>query len=214
MLRLHGLRSQGESELEMAIAIRWEFSTPTPFIRSHEFLWQEGYTASATNGLSGFPRYRAAWEYNARESWAKLWWRVLLDIRCSILSLPASLSQPDDKPRPEDHSGVSAIAKSHSTKMVLPFEPLSLAMKERGFTQKKLQLLCDITGAFRPGVLTALMGVTTGKTTLSRRACRASTYLRLLTSAYLVCRKSKMMEVSSTSVEAELGIDFPEIYKN
>ena len=32
-------------------------------------------------------------------------------------------------------------------------------MRKRGFAQKKLQLLTDITGAFRPGVLTALMGV-------------------------------------------------------
>ena len=40
-------------------------------------------------------------------------------------------------------------------------------MRERGFTQKKLQLLCDITGALKPGVLTALMGVSgAGKTTL------------------------------------------------
>ncbi|KAI8011995.1 ABC transporter G family member 37 [Camellia lanceoleosa] len=38
---------------------------------------------------------------------------------------------------------------------------------KRGFTQKKLQLLCDITGAFRPGVITTLMGVSgAGKTTL------------------------------------------------
>lgn len=40
-------------------------------------------------------------------------------------------------------------------------------MRERGFSQKKLQILHDITGALRPGVLTALMGVTgAGKTTL------------------------------------------------
>ena len=25
--------------------VRWEFSNPTPFIRSREFLWQEGHTA-------------------------------------------------------------------------------------------------------------------------------------------------------------------------
>ncbi|KAI7979754.1 Pleiotropic drug resistance protein 3 [Camellia lanceoleosa] len=65
--------------------------------------------------------------------------------------------------------------KSHEGRVVLPFEPLTLvfqnvqyyAMRERGFTQKKLQLLCDITGVFRPGVLTALMGVSgAGKTTL------------------------------------------------
>lgn len=40
-------------------------------------------------------------------------------------------------------------------------------MKEHGYTQKRLQILRDITGAFRPGVLTALMGVSgAGKTTL------------------------------------------------
>lgn len=30
--------------------VRWEFSNPTPFIRSREFLWQEGHTAFATKG--------------------------------------------------------------------------------------------------------------------------------------------------------------------
>ncbi|KAK9991985.1 hypothetical protein SO802_026970 [Lithocarpus litseifolius] len=65
-------------------------------------------------------------------------------------------------------------------RLVLPFEPLTISfkdvqyfvdtpleMREMGFSQKKLQLLCDITGAFRPGILTALMGVSgAGKTTL------------------------------------------------
>ncbi|KAK4782422.1 hypothetical protein SAY86_016524 [Trapa natans] len=65
-------------------------------------------------------------------------------------------------------------------RMVLPFTPLALVfeniqyyvdtppgLRERGFTGKKLQLLSDITGTFRPGVLTALMGVSgAGKTTL------------------------------------------------
>ncbi|XP_077217702.1 pleiotropic drug resistance protein 3-like isoform X2 [Tasmannia lanceolata] len=65
-------------------------------------------------------------------------------------------------------------------RMVLPFQPLTIAfegvqyyvdapleMREQGFMQKKLQLLHDITGAFKPRVLTALMGVSgAGKTTL------------------------------------------------
>ncbi|KAK1592033.1 hypothetical protein Q3G72_018095 [Acer saccharum] len=65
-------------------------------------------------------------------------------------------------------------------RLALPFEPLTITfkdlqyyvdtppeMKKHGFNQKKLQLLHDITGAFRPGILTALMGVSgAGKTTL------------------------------------------------
>ncbi|KAL8527702.1 hypothetical protein ACS0TY_005519 [Phlomoides rotata] len=45
----------------------------------------------------------------------------------------------------------------------MPFQ----AMKEHGFTEKRIQLLRDITAAFRPGILTALMGVSgAGKMTL------------------------------------------------
>ncbi|VAI89895.1 unnamed protein product [Triticum turgidum subsp. durum] len=64
--------------------------------------------------------------------------------------------------------------------MVLPFSPLSMCfddvnyyvdmpaeMKQQGVTDDRLQLLRDVTGSFRPGVLTALMGVSgAGKTTL------------------------------------------------
>ncbi|XP_076900740.1 pleiotropic drug resistance protein 3-like isoform X2 [Bidens hawaiensis] len=71
-------------------------------------------------------------------------------------------------------------SEPHQGKVVLPFEPLAITfqdlqyhvepppeMREHGFTGKRLQLLHNITGAFRPGVLTALMGVSgAGKTTL------------------------------------------------
>lgn len=41
-------------------------------------------------------------------------------------------------------------------------------MRERGATEDKLQLLREITGAFQPGILTALVGVTgAGKVRIS-----------------------------------------------
>lgn len=40
-------------------------------------------------------------------------------------------------------------------------------MKDQGVAEDRLQLLREVTGAFRPGILTALMGVSgAGKTTL------------------------------------------------
>ncbi|XP_014502148.1 ABC transporter G family member 39 [Vigna radiata var. radiata] len=73
-------------------------------------------------------------------------------------------------------------ASEHNTKrgMVLPFTPLSITfdeiryavempqeMKNQGILEDRLELLKGVNGAFRPGVLTALMGVSgAGKTTL------------------------------------------------
>ncbi|KAJ7951715.1 Pleiotropic drug resistance ABC transporter [Quillaja saponaria] len=77
-------------------------------------------------------------------------------------------------------SSVAAHEVSSRRGMILPFTPLSMSfdsvnyyvdipsqMKEQGVTEERLQLLRDVTGAFRPGILTALMGVSgAGKTTL------------------------------------------------
>ncbi|KAG6547995.1 hypothetical protein Mapa_010429 [Marchantia paleacea] len=64
--------------------------------------------------------------------------------------------------------------------MILPFQPLAISfndvnyyvdmpaeMKQQGAGDDRLQLLREVTGAFRPGVLTALVGVSgAGKSTL------------------------------------------------
>ncbi|KAK6263847.1 hypothetical protein SCA6_019281 [Theobroma cacao] len=78
-------------------------------------------------------------------------------------------------------SNVSHVVDRATRKgMVLPFLPLSLAfnhvnyyvdmpseMKNQGVKEDRLQLLRDVSGAFREGILTALVGVTgAGKTTL------------------------------------------------
>ncbi|XVE73517.1 hypothetical protein DITRI_Ditri11bG0124600 [Diplodiscus trichospermus] len=75
---------------------------------------------------------------------------------------------------------LNGVATTEITRMVLPFEPITLSFdnvnyfvdtpkkfREKGLPNKKLHLLQDITGAFRPGVLTALMGASgAGKTTV------------------------------------------------
>uniref|UniRef100_A0A0D9XTN9 ABC transporter domain-containing protein n=1 Tax=Leersia perrieri TaxID=77586 RepID=A0A0D9XTN9_9ORYZ len=77
-------------------------------------------------------------------------------------------------------SGSRSTNRQTQPRIVLPFHPLSLCfnhvnyyvdmpaeMREQGFTESRLQLLSDISGVFRPGVLTALVGVSgAGKTTL------------------------------------------------
>ncbi|KAL5060201.1 hypothetical protein RYX36_031805 [Vicia faba] len=80
------------------------------------------------------------------------------------------------------NSSYTMSTSNHEPKrgMVLPFQPLSMAfnhinyyvdmpaeMKSQGVNKNKLQLLQDVSGAFRPGILTALVGVSgAGKTTL------------------------------------------------
>ncbi|KAL2477702.1 ABC transporter G family member 37 [Forsythia ovata] len=100
--------------------------------------------------------------------------------RAIISSEKLSQLQGSEESVSKAHTEEQSKNSPSTNRMVLPFEPLTIvfqdvqyyvetpmAMKEHGFTQKKLRLLCDITGSFRPGVLTALMGVSgAGKTTL------------------------------------------------
>ncbi|KAG5525545.1 hypothetical protein RHGRI_031998 [Rhododendron griersonianum] len=154
-------------------------------------------------------------------------------------------------------------SKPQKDRVVLPFEPLTLSFEDVQYyvetPLKKLQLLCDITGAIRPGVLTALMGITgAGKTTLldvlagrktigtiqgdiriggHPKLILLKTGGRIIYSGPLGQHSSNvikyfedipgvptiksnynpatwMLEVTSTSAEAGLGIDFSQVYKN
>ncbi|KAK8956350.1 Pleiotropic drug resistance protein 3 [Platanthera guangdongensis] len=78
--------------------------------------------------------------------------------------------------------GIDVVVEVNEKKkgMVLPFAPLCITfndirysvdmpqeMKEKGIQEDRLELLKGVSGSFRPGVLTALMGVSgAGKTTL------------------------------------------------
>ncbi|XP_054800906.1 ABC transporter G family member 39-like [Prosopis cineraria] len=99
-------------------------------------------------------------------------------------------NEKDKKPASRQHitggiarnsSGIDNISDPGTKRgMILPFQPLSIAfnhvnyyvdmpaeMKSQGVQEHRLQLLRDVGGAFKPGILTALVGISgAGKTTL------------------------------------------------
>ncbi|XP_047967784.1 ABC transporter G family member 39-like [Salvia hispanica] len=97
----------------------------------------------------------------------------------------SALTQNDDDDDEDDrktkeNSSSYGISSTHEKGLILPFKPLSLVfdhvyyyvdvpaeMKAQGVGGDRLQLLRDVSGAFRPGVLTAIVGFSgAGKTTL------------------------------------------------
>uniref|UniRef100_A0A0D2ZSG0 ABC transporter domain-containing protein n=1 Tax=Brassica oleracea var. oleracea TaxID=109376 RepID=A0A0D2ZSG0_BRAOL len=78
----------------------------------------------------------------------------------------------DDNTQSSGNHNMSSSKVASQSKNALPFKPLTFTFLDVCyFVQtpqgKKVQLLSNVTGAFKPGVLTALMGVSgAGKTTL------------------------------------------------
>ncbi|XP_037440593.1 ABC transporter G family member 41-like [Triticum dicoccoides] len=102
-------------------------------------------------------------------------------ISCSKLATFGERNQAKDtKNGMPNLQAETALTPNRTGRMVLPVTPLTISfqdvnyyvdtpteMREHGYMERKLQLLHNITGAFQPGVLSALMGVSgAGKTTL------------------------------------------------
>ncbi|XP_056863214.1 ABC transporter G family member 42-like isoform X1 [Raphanus sativus] len=84
----------------------------------------------------------------------------------------AIVSSDDDNSQSSGNHNKSSSKAASQSKNTLPFKPLTFTFQDVCYfiqtpQGKKVQLLSNVTGAFKPGVLTALMGVSgAGKTTL------------------------------------------------
>ncbi|GFY80937.1 pleiotropic drug resistance 4 [Actinidia rufa] len=137
-----------------------------------------------------------------------------------------------------EHSGSLKGKCFEQRGMVLPFQPLSMSfsninyyvdvpleLKQQGVLEDRLQLLVNITGAFRPGVLTALVGLLFMKRggeviyagPLGPKSCKLIEYFEAVEGMPKIRPgynpAAWMLDVTSSAEENRLGVDFAEVYR-
>ncbi|KAK3433876.1 hypothetical protein EUGRSUZ_D01157 [Eucalyptus grandis] len=149
--------------------------------QSRGFFVQEYWYWICIGALFGFSLL-----FNIFFNLASTWLSPLGDTKAVVLDEEA------DKKKNKSLSSSEIFSTSENIQrrgMVLPFQPLSLAfnhvnyyvdmpaeMKSQGLEEDRLQLLRDVSSALRPGVLTALVGVSgAGKTILMDVLARRKT---------------------------------------
>ncbi|GFS40976.1 pleiotropic drug resistance 4 [Actinidia rufa] len=137
-----------------------------------------------------------------------------------------------------EHSGSLKGKCFEQRGMVLPFQPLSMSfsninyyvdvpleLKQQGVLEDRLQLLVNITGAFRPGVLTALVGLLFMKRggeviyagPLGPKSYKLIEYFEAIEGVPKIRPgynpAAWMLDVTSSAEENRLGVDFAEVYR-
>ncbi|KAL6334325.1 hypothetical protein AAG906_014726 [Vitis piasezkii] len=144
-------------------------------------------------------------------SWGTAWIHISFEKHQAVITEESDNAKTATTERGEEMVEAIAEAKHNKKKgMVLPFQPHSITfddirysvdmpeeMRSQGALEDRLELLKGVSGAFRPGVLTALMGVSgAGKTTLMDvLAGRKTAWLRLPSDVNSETRKMFIEEV-------------------
>lgn len=105
--------------------VRWEFKNPTPFIRTREFLWQEGHTAHATTQ-----------EAEAMVLKALEFYRLTYEDLCAIPVIPG---------RKSDNEKFAGGVYTTSIETIIPANGKGVQCATSHFLGQNFSKMCDIT---------------------------------------------------------------------